>query len=160
VLAIALTLTLLQPLPAVSIADTDLELNEALTIPMGDYLPAIKADRLVIDHEILITLDVNSWLRVKDVVLGQGNICELAVETAANVCEVENERALKEVRAEAQQQTAEDRLLIDALKRQLNESELAVKAQTRRGDHLKWALISVSAVTTVVTSIMIVQMYD
>ena len=70
-LSIALTLALLQPLPAVSVgADTNLELDDALTIPMGEYLPPIKGERLIIDHEVHVTLDVNSWLRLKDVVLG------------------------------------------------------------------------------------------
>jgi hypothetical protein len=145
--SIALTLALLQPLPAVSVgADTNLELDDALTIPMGEYLPAIKAERLVMDHEILITLDINSWLRLKDVVTGQGDICQAAVMTKA--------------KAEASKRKAEDAKLIGSLKRQLDESKdlAAVNAQSR--DHYKWALVSVSAVTVVVTSIMIVQMYD
>ena len=116
-LAITLTLALLQPLPAVTVgADTNLELDDALTIPMGEYLPAIKAERLVMDHEILITLDVNSWLRLKDVVLGQGDICQAAVTATAVTCQEQSEKMLTKAKAEASKQKASDAELIGALK--------------------------------------------
>lgn len=160
-LSIALTLALLQPLPAVSVgADIDLELDDALTIPMGEYLPAIKAERLVMDHEILITLDVNSWLRLKDVVLGQGDICQAAVTATAVTCQEQSEKMLTKAKAEASKQKASDAKLIGSLKRQLDESKLLASTNAKSRDHYKWALVSVSAVTVVVTSIMIVQMYD
>lgn len=160
-LSIALTLALLQPLPAVSVgADIDLELDDALTIPMGEYLPAIKAERLVMDHEILITLDVNSWLRLKDVVLGQGDICQAAVTATAVTCQEQSEKMLTKAKAEASKRKAEDAKLIGSLKRQLDESKLLASTNAKSRDHYKWALVSVSAVTVVVTSIMIVQMYD
>jgi len=160
-LSIALTLALLQPLPAVSVgADTNLELDDALTIPMGEYLPAIKAERLVMDHEILITLDVNSWLRLKDVVLGQGDICQAAVIATATTCQEQSEKMLTKAKAEASKQKASDAKLIGSLKRQLDESQLLASSNAKSRDHYKWALVSVSAVTAVVTSIMIVQMYD
>ena len=160
-LAITLTLALLQPLPAVTVgADTNLELDDALTIPMGEYLPAIKAERLVMDHEILITLDINSWLRLKDVVTGQGDICQAAVTATAMVCQEQSEKMLTKAKAEASKQRTSDAKLIGSLKRQLDKSKdlAATNAQSR--DHYKWALVSVSAVTVVVTSIMIVSMYD
>ena len=160
-LSIALTLALLQPLPAVTVgADTDLELDDALTIPMGEYLPPIKGERLIIDHEILVTLDVNSWLRLKDVVLGQGDICQAAVTATAMVCQEQSEKMLTKAKAEASKRKAADAEVIGSLKRQLDKSKdlAALNAQSR--DHYKWALASVSAVTVVVTSIMIVQMYD
>lgn len=160
-LSIALTLALLQPLPAVSVgADTDLELDDALTIPMGEYLPPIKGERLIIDHEVHVTLDVNSWLRLKDVVLGQGDICQAAVTATAVTCQEQSEKLLTKAKAEASKQKASDAELIGSLKRQLDESKdlAAVNAQSR--DHYKWALVSVSAVTVVVTSIMIVGMYE
>ena len=160
-LAITLTLALLQPLPPVTIgADTNLELDDALTIPMGEYLPAIKAERLVMDHEILITLDVNSWLRLKDVVLGQGDICQAAVIATATTCQEQSEKLLTAAKAEASKQKASDAELIGALKRELGESKLLASTNAKSRDHYKWALVSVSAVTVVVTSIMIVQMYD
>lgn len=160
-LSIALTLALLQPLPAVTVgADTNLELDDALTIPMGEYLPPIKGERLIIDHEVHVTLDVNSWLRLKDVVLGQGDICQAAVAATAVTCQEQSEKMLTKAKAEASKRKAEDAKLIGSLKRQLDESKdlAAVNAQSR--DHYKWALVSVSAVTVVVTSIMIVGMYE
>jgi len=160
-LSIALTLALLQPLPAVTVgADTNLELDDALTIPMGEYLPPIKAERLVMDHEILITLDVNSWLRLKDVVLGQGDICQAAVTATAVTCQEQSEKMLTKAKAEASNRKASDAKLIGSLKRQLDESQLLASSNAKSRDHYKWALVSVSAVTVVVTSIMIVQMYD
>ena len=160
-LSIALTLALLQPLPAVTVgADTNLELDDALTIPMGEYLPAIKAERLVMDHEILITLDVNSWLRLKDVVLGQGDICQAAVTATAVTCQEQSEKLLTKAKAEASKRKAEDAKLIGSLKRQLDDSKLLASTNAKSRDHYKWALVSVSAVTVVVSSIMIVQMYD
>ena len=87
-LAITLTLALLQPLSPVTVgADTNLELDDALTIPMGEYLPPIKGERLIIDHEVHVTLDVNSWLRLKDVVLGQCDICQAAVTATSVTCQ-------------------------------------------------------------------------
>ena len=160
-LSIALTLALLQPLPAVTVgADTDLELDDALTIPMGEYLPPIKGERLIIDHEILVTLDVNSWLRLKDVVLGQGNICQLAVTQTAVTCQEQSEKMLNQAKAEASKRKAADAEVIGSLKRQLSASELLASTNARSRDHYKWALVSVSAVTVVVTSIMVVQMYE
>jgi hypothetical protein len=160
-LSIALTLALLQPLSPVTVgADTNLELDDALTIPMGEYLPAIKAERLVMDHEILITLDVNSWLRLKDVVLGQGDICQAAVTATAVTCQEQSEKLLTKAKAEASKQKASDAELIGALKRELSESKLLASSNAKSRDHYKWALVSVSAVTVVVSSIMIVQMYD
>lgn len=160
-LSIALTLALLQPLPAVTVgADIDLELDDALTIPMGEYLPAIKAERLVMDHEILITLDVNSWLRLKDVVLGQGDICQAAVIATATTCQEQSEKMLTKAKAEASKQKATDAKLIGSLKRQLDDSKDLAAREAQSRDHYKWALVSVSAVTVVVTSIMVVQMYD
>ena len=160
-LAITLTLALLQSLPAVGVgADIDLELDDALTIPMGEYLPPIKGERLIIDHEILVTLDVNSWLRLKDVVLGQGDICQLAVTQTAVTCQEQSEKMLNKAKAEASKRKAADAEVIGSLKRQLDKSKdlAALNAQSR--DHYKWALVSVSAVTVVVTSIMVVQMYE
>lgn len=160
-LAITLTLALLQPLPAVTVgADTNLELDDALTIPMGEYLPSIKAERLIIDHEVLITLDINSWLRLKDVVTGQGDICQAAVTATAMVCQEQSEKMLTKAKAEASKQKASDAELIGALKRELSESKLLASSNAKSRDHYKWALVSVSAVTVVVSSIMIVQMYD
>ena len=160
-LAITLTLALLQPLSPVTVgADTNLELDDALTIPMGEYLPAIKAERLVMDHEILITLDVNSWLRLKDVVLGQGDICQAAVTATAVTCQEQSEKMLTKAKAEASKQKASDAELIGALKRELGESKLLASTNAKSRDHYKWALVSVSAVTVVVTSIMIVGMYE
>lgn len=160
-LAITLTLTLLQPLPAVTVgADTNLELDDALTIPMGEYLPPIKGERLIIDHEVHVTLDVNSWLRLKDVVLGQGDICQAAVTATAVTCQEQSEKLLTKAKAEASKQKASDAELIGALKRELSESKLLASTNAKSRDHYKWALVSVSAVTVVVTSIMIVQMYD
>lgn len=160
-LALTLTLALLQPLPAVSVgADIDLELDDALTIPMGEYLPPVKAERLIIDHEVHVTLDVNSWLRLKDVVLGQGDICQAAVTATAVTCQEQSEKLLTKAKAEASKRKAKDAQLIGSLKRQLDKSKdlAALNAQSR--DHYKWALVSVSAVTVVVTSIMIVSMYE
>ena len=160
-LAITLTLALLQPLPAVTVgADTNLELDDALTIPMGEYLPPIKGERLIIDHEVHVTLDVNSWLRLKDVVLGQGDICQLAVTQTAVTCQEQSEKMLTKAKAEASKRKAEDAKLIGALKRQLDEAKELAVHNGRRRDHYKWALVSVSAVTVVVTSIMLVSMYD
>lgn len=160
-LAITLTLALLQPLSPVTVgADTNLELDDALTIPMGEYLPPIKGERLIIDHEVHVTLDVNSWLRLKDVVLGQGDICQAAVSATAMVCQEQSEKLLTKAKAEASKQKASDAELIGALKRELNESKLLASTNEASRDHYKWALVSVSAVTAVVTSIMIVQMYD
>ena len=160
-LAITLTLALLQPLSPVTVgADTNLELDDALTIPMGEYLPPIKGERLIIDHEVHVTLDVNSWLRLKDVVLGQGDICQAAVSATAMVCQEQSEKVLTKAKAEASKQKASDAELIGALKRELNESKLLASTNEASRDHYKWALVSVSAVTVVVTSIMIVQMYD
>ncbi len=160
-LALTLTLALLQPLPAVSVgADIDLELDDALTIPMGEYLPPVKAERLIIDHEVHVTLDVNSWLRLKDVVLGQGDICQAAVTATAVTCQEQSEKLLTKAKAEASKRKAEDAKLIGSLKRQLDESQLLASSNAKSRDHYKWALVSVSAVTVVVTSIMIVQMYD
>lgn len=160
-LAITLTLALLQPLPAVTVgADTDLELDEALTIPMGEYLPPIKGERLIIDHEVHVTLDVNSWLRLKDVVLGQGDICQAAVIATATTCQEQSEKLLTAAKAEASKRKAEDAKLIGSLKRQLDDSKLLASSLENSRDHYKWALVSVSAVTVVVTSIMIVSMYD
>jgi hypothetical protein len=160
-LSIALTLALLQPLPAVTVgADTNLELDDALTIPMGEYLPPIKGERLIIDHEVHVTLDVNSWLRLKDVVLGQGDICQAAVTATAVTCQEQSEKMLTKAKAEASKQKASDAELIGALKRELSESKLLASSNAKSRDHYKWALVSVSAVTAVVTSIMIVQMYD
>jgi len=160
-LAITLTLALLQPLSPVTVgADTNLELDDALTIPMGEYLPPIKGERLIIDHEVHVTLDVNSWLRLKDVVLGQGDICQAAVSATAMVCQEQSEKLLTKAKAEASKQKASDAELIGALKRELNESKLLASTNEASRDHYKWALVSVSAVTVVVTSIMIVQMYD
>jgi len=160
-LSIALTLALLQPLPAVSVgADIDLELDDALTIPMGEYLPPIRGERLIIDHEVHVTLDVNSWLRLKDVVLGQGDICQLAVTQTAVTCQEQSEKMLNRAKAEASKRKAEDAEVIGTLKRQLSASELLASTNARSRDHYKWALVSVSAVTVVVTSIMVVQMYE
>ena len=160
-LSIALTLALLQPLPAVTVgADTDLELDDALTIPMGEYLPPIKGERLIIDHEILVTLDVNSWLRLKDVVLGQGDICQAAVTATAMVCQEQSEKMLTKAKAEASKRKAADAEVIGSLKRQLDKSKLLASTNAKSRDHYKWALVSVSAVTVVVTSIMVVQMYE
>ena len=160
-LAITLTLALLQPLPAVTVgADIDLELDDALTIPMGEYLPPIKGERLIIDHEVHVTLDVNSWLRLKDVVLGQGDICQLAVVETAVTCQKESEKMLAKAKAEASKRKAEDAKLIGSLKRQLDESKDLAAREAQSRDHYKWALVSVSAVTVVVTSIMVVQMYE
>ena len=160
-LSIALTLALLQPLPAVSVgADIDLELDDALTIPMGEYLPPVKAERLIIDHEVLITLDINSWLRLKDVVLGQGDICQAAVLATAVTCQEQSEKMLSKAKAEASKQKATDAKLIGSLKRQLDKSKDLAATNAKSRDHYKWALVSVSAVTVVVTSIMVVQMYD
>ena len=160
-LAITLTLALLQPLPAVTVgADTNLELDDALTIPMGEYLPSIKADRLIIDHEVLITLDINSWLRLKDVVTGQGDICQAAVIATATTCQEQSEKLLTAAKAEASKRKAEDAKLIGSLKRQLDKSNELAATNAKSRDHYKWALVSVSAVTVVVTSIMVVQMYD
>ena len=160
-LAITLTLALLQPLPPVTVgADTNLELDDALTIPMGEYLPPIKGERLIIDHEVHVTLDVNSWLRLKDVVLGQGDICQAAVIATATTCQEQSEKLLTKAKAEASKQKASDAELIGALKRELGESKLLASTNAKSRDHYKWALVSVSAVTVVVTSIMIVQMYD
>ena len=160
-LAITLTLALLQPLSPVTVgADTNLELDDALTIPMGEYLPAIKAERLIIDHEVLITLDINSWLRLKDVVTGQGDICQAAVTATAMVCQEQSEKMLTKAKAEASKQKASDAELIGALKRELSESKLLASSNAKSRDHYKWALVSVSAVTVVVTSIMIVGMYE
>jgi len=160
-LSIALTLALLQPLPAVTVgADTDLELDDALTIPMGEYLPPIKGERLIIDHEILVTLDVNSWLRLKDVVLGQGDICQAAVTATAMVCQEQSEKMLTKAKAEASKRKAADAEVIGSLKRQLDKSKDLAALNAQKRDHYKWALVSVSAVTVVVTSIMVVQMYE
>lgn len=160
-LAITLTLALLQPLSPVTVgADTNLELDDALTIPMGEYLPPIKGERLIIDHEVHVTLDVNSWLRLKDVVLGQGDICQAAVSATAMVCQEQSEKLLTKAKAEASKQKASDAELIGALKRELDESKLLASSNAKSRDHYKWALVSVSAVTVVVTSIMIVQMYE
>ena len=160
-LAITLTLALLQPLPAVTVgADTNLELDDALTIPMGEYLPPIKGERLIIDHEVHVTLDVNSWLRLKDVVLGQGDICQAAVTATAVTCQEQSEKMLTKAKAEASKQKASDAELIGALKRELSESKLLASSNAKSRDHYKWALVSVSAVTAVVTSIMIVGMYE
>jgi len=160
-LAITLTLALLQPLSPVTVgADTNLELDDALTIPMGEYLPPIKGERLIIDHEVHVTLDVNSWLRLKDVVLGQGDICQAAVLATAVTCQEQSEKMLSKAKAEASKQKASDAELIGALKRELSESQLLASSNAKSRDHYKWALVSVSAVTVVVTSIMIVQMYD
>ena len=67
---------------------------------------------------------------------------------------------LDKAKAEASKRKAEDAKLIGSLKRQLDKSKdlAATNAQSR--DHYKWALVSVSAVTVVVTSIMVVQMYE
>ena len=160
-LAITLTLALLQPLPAVTVgADTNLELDDALTIPMGEYLPPIKGERLIIDHEVHVTLDVNSWLRLKDVVLGQGNICQAAVIATATTCQEQSEKMLTKAKAEASKQKASDAKLIGSLKRHLDDSKLLASSLEDSRDHYQWALVSVSAVTVVVTSIMIVSMYD
>ena len=160
-LAITLTLALLQPLSPVTVgADTDLELDEALTIPMGEYLPPIKGERLIIDHEVHVTLDVNSWLRLKDVVLGQGDICQAAVTATAVTCQEQSEKLLTKAKAEASKRKAEDAKLIGSLKRQLDDSKLLASSLENSRDHYKWALVSVSAVTVVVTSIMIVSMYE
>ena len=160
-LAITLTLALLQPLSPVTVgADTNLELDDALTIPMGEYLPPIKGERLIIDHEVHVTLDVNSWLRLKDVVLGQGDICQAAVTATAVTCQEQSEKMLTKAKAEASKQKASDAELIGALKRELSESKLLASTNAQSRDHYKWALVSVTAVTAVVTSIMIVQMYD
>jgi hypothetical protein len=160
-LSITLTLALLQPLSPVTVgADTNLELDDALTIPMGEYLPPIKGERLIIDHEVHVTLDVNSWLRLKDVVLGQGDICQAAVTATAVTCQEQSEKLLTKAKAEASKQKASDAELIGALKRELSESKLLASTNAQSRDHYKWALVSVSAVTVVVTSIMIVQMYD
>ena len=160
-LAITLTLALLQPLSPVTVgADTNLELDDALTISMGEYLPPIKGERLIIEHEVHVTLDVNSWLRLKDVVLGQGDICQAAVTATAVTCQEQSEKLLTKAKAEASKQKASDAELIGALKRELSESKLLASTNAQSRDHYKWALVSVSAVTVVVTSIMIVQMYD
>ncbi len=136
-LAITLTLALLQPLPPVTVgADTNLELDDALTIPMGEYLPPIKGERLIIDHEVHVTLDVNSWLRLKDVVLGQGDICQAAVIATATTCQEQSEKLLTKAKAEASKQKASDAELIGALKRELGESNLLASTNAKSRDRI------------------------
>lgn len=143
-LAISLILQPLQPL----ISTTD----PALTIHLGDHLPDIVADKSP-DMPPTILLSVGDWLRIKDIIMFSPDLCNSAVETAAQTCAQEALRVAESVKA----RSTKDAELIASLQRSLTIQKELTASEERRAHQLKWATISVSAVAVMLTTILVIK---
>ena len=144
-LSISLIISLiLQPL----ISTTD----PALTIHLGDHLPDIVADKSP-DMPPTIILSIGDWLRIKDIVMFSPDICNSAVETAAQTCAQEASRVAESVKA----RSTKDAELIASLQRSLAVQKELTASEERRAHQLKWATISVSAVAVMLTTILVIK---
>jgi hypothetical protein len=141
----------LQALPPTSTVDP------ALTIYMGDHLQPIIGEKFKIQGSPLhILISAYDWLRLKDAVQGSPDLCASAVDATSKACAEEARKVAQKARA----QTVADADLIASLKRQLDSAHELTATEAEAHQRYKWATISVGAVTAVVTSIMIVQMYE
>ena len=125
-------------------------------IYMGEHLQPISGDRIKCKSAtgFCMTLTLKGFLRAKDAIQNQPNLCQLAVDQTATACRVQAE-ALAVVVSQREQ---DDQQLINSYKLKLKHAESTLAQVDHQRIKWRWAALGVSSLSAILTTIMIIRL--